>query len=59
MVLGEVRNKYLKANSPGFCIKGEGIRDRSNVENVSIIIRFVNNSVPEEHLIGQINFASA
>ena len=55
MVLGEVRDKYLKADSPGFCIKSDGTRDGSNVENLSVIIRFVNNSVPEEHLIGLVN----
>ncbi len=27
-------------------------RDRCNIENLSIMIRFVCNSVPEEHLIG-------
>lgn len=52
MVLGEVRKRYANADSAGFCIKCDGTRDKSNVENLSIMIRFVCNSKPEEHLIG-------
>lgn len=35
-----------------FCLKSDGTRDRFNVENVSVIIRFIGNSMPEEHLTG-------
>ncbi|KAG2466055.1 ZP3 protein, partial [Polypterus senegalus] len=52
MVLGEVRKKYESANSAGLCLKSDGTRERCNVENVSVIIRFVRNSMPVEHLIG-------
>ncbi len=52
MVLEETRNKYANADSVGFCLKSDGTRDRCNIENLSIMIRFVCNSVPEEHLIG-------
>ncbi|KAK0138635.1 Zinc finger protein 862 [Merluccius polli] len=40
--------------APGLCIKSDGTRDRCNIENLSVVIRFVQNSVPEEHLIGLI-----
>lgn len=33
-------------------MKSDGTRDRCNTENLSVIIRFVCNGVPEEHLIG-------
>lgn len=52
MVLGETRKKYENADAAGFCLKSDGTRDRCNVENLSIMIRFVTNSMPEEHLIG-------
>ena len=52
MVLGEIRKKYENADSAGFCLKSDGTRDRCNVENLSVMIRFVSNSMPEEHLIG-------
>lgn len=35
-----------------FCLKSDGTRDRCNVENVSVIIQFIGNSMPEEHLTG-------
>lgn len=35
-----------------FCLKSDGTRDRCNVENVSVIIRYIGNSMPEEHLTG-------
>ncbi|XP_051780723.1 zinc finger protein 862-like [Erpetoichthys calabaricus] len=52
MVLFEVRKKYESADSAGFCLKSDGTRDRCNVGYLSVIIRFVRNSMPEEHLIG-------
>ncbi|KAL7378007.1 hypothetical protein ABVT39_007293 [Epinephelus coioides] len=52
MVLGEVRKKYENADAAGFCLKSDGTRDRCNVENLSVMTRFVSNSMPEEHLIG-------
>ncbi|KAK0150726.1 Zinc finger MYM-type protein 1 [Merluccius polli] len=54
MVLNEIKTRYGEADSPGLCIKSDGTRDRCNIENVSVIIRFVHNSIPEEHLIGLI-----
>ena len=51
MVLGEIRKKYENADSAGFCFKSDGTRDRCNVENLSVMIHFVRNSMPEEHLI--------
>lgn len=44
--------KYDTADSAAFCLKSDGTRDRCNTENLSVIIRFVCNGVPEEHLIG-------
>ncbi|GAA6079447.1 zinc finger MYM-type protein 1-like [Tachysurus ichikawai] len=52
MVLREVRKKYENADSSGFCLKSDGTRDRRNVENLSVMIRFPCSSMPEEHLIG-------
>ncbi|KAM3621706.1 uncharacterized protein V6R79_014779 [Siganus canaliculatus] len=52
MVLRQIRKRYENADSAGFCLKSDGTRDRCNVENLSVIIRFVSNSMPEEHLIG-------
>lgn len=52
MVLKEIKRKYDEADTPGMSIKCDGTRDRCNIENLSIIIRFVRNSIPEEHLIG-------
>lgn len=52
MVLGEVRKRYANTDSAGFCMKNDGTRDWCNVETLSIMIRFVCNSMPEEHLIG-------
>ncbi|KAK0141098.1 hypothetical protein N1851_021900 [Merluccius polli] len=54
MVLNEIKTRYGEADSPGLCIKSDGTRDRCNIENLSVIIRFVHNSIPEEHLIGLI-----
>lgn len=54
MVLKDIQTKYEEADSPGLCIKSDGTRDRCNIENLSVIIRFVRNSIPEEHLIGLI-----
>lgn len=51
-VLNEVKQKYKSADTSEFCIKSDGTRDRCNVENLSLVIIFVRNSVPEEHLIG-------
>lgn len=56
MVLKDIKTKYEEADSPGFCIKSDGTRDLCNIENLSLIIRFVRNSIPEEHLIGLIEF---
>lgn len=52
MVLSEIKCRYTDADSAGFCLKSDGTRDKCNVENLSVIIRFVCNSLPEEHLIG-------
>ncbi|KAG2459844.1 MUC6 protein, partial [Polypterus senegalus] len=54
MVVKDIRTKYEKADSPGLCIKSDGTRDHCNIENVSVVIRFVQKSIPEEHLIGLI-----
>ncbi|KAG2469667.1 POMT1 transferase, partial [Polypterus senegalus] len=54
MVVKDIRTKYEKADSPGLCIKRDGARDRCNIENLSVVIRFVQISIPEEHLIGSI-----
>lgn len=51
-VLGEIRKRYENADSAGFCLKSDGTRDRRNGENVSVMIRFVSNSMLGEHLIG-------
>ncbi|KAG2466029.1 TX261 protein, partial [Polypterus senegalus] len=51
MVVKDIGTKYEKADSPGFCIKSDGTRDCCNIENLSVVIRFVQNSIPEEHLI--------
>lgn len=54
-MLGEVKKKYENADSAGFCLKSDGrdgTRDRCNVENLSVMIRFISSSMPEEHLIG-------
>ena len=52
MVLGEIKKIYENADAVGFCLKSDGSRDRCNVENLSVMIRFVSASLPEEHLIG-------
>ena len=52
MVLGEVKKRYENADSVGFCLKSDGTRDRCNIEDLSVVIRFVRNSMAEEHLIG-------
>lgn len=52
MVLSEIKHRYTNADSAGFCLKSDGTRDKCNVENLSVMIRFVCNSLPEEHLIG-------
>ncbi len=52
MVLKKIKQKYDTADSAAFCLKSDGTRDRRNIENVSVVIRFVCNGVPEEHLIG-------
>ncbi len=44
--------RYTNADPAGFCVKSDGTGDRCNVENMSIINRFVCNSMPGEHLIG-------
>lgn len=49
--LGEIRKKYSNAVSAGLYMKSVGTRERCNVENVSIIIRSVCKSMPED-LIG-------
>lgn len=54
MVLKDIQTKYKEADSAGLCIKSDGTRDRCNIENLSVIIRFGRNSIPEEHLIGLI-----
>lgn len=52
MVLKKIKQKYDTADLAAFCLKSDGTRDRCNTENLSVIIRFVCNGVPEEHLIG-------
>lgn len=52
MVLTEIKHRYKNADSEGFCLKSDGTRDKCNVENLSVMIRFVFNSLPKEHLIG-------
>ena len=52
MVLGEIRKTYENADSAGFCLNSDGTSDRCDVENLSVMIQFVSNSMPEEHLIG-------
>ncbi|KAG2466366.1 RGRF2 factor, partial [Polypterus senegalus] len=54
MVVKDFRTKYEKADSPGLCIESDGTRVRCDIENVPVVIRFVQNSIPEEHLIGLI-----
>ncbi|KAG2463198.1 AT1B3 ATPase, partial [Polypterus senegalus] len=54
MVVKDIGTKYEKADSPGLCIKSDGTSDRCDIENLSVVIRFVQNSIPEEHLIGLI-----
>ncbi|KAK0141175.1 hypothetical protein N1851_021817 [Merluccius polli] len=57
LVLHEIKNKYNNADHTGFSIKSDGTRDRCNVENLSIMIRFVCNSIPEENLIGLLDLS--
>ena len=57
LVLHEIKNKYNNADHTGFSIKSDGTRDRCNVENLSIMIWFVCNSIPEEHLIGLLDLS--
>ncbi len=52
MVLSEIKHRYTNADSAGFCLKSDGTRDKCNVENLSVMIRLLCNSLPEEHLIG-------
>lgn len=55
--LQEIKNKYVNADTAGFCLKSNGTRERCNMENLSIMIWFVHNSVPEERLIGLLGWS--
>ena len=44
LVLHEIKNEYNNADPAGFSIKSDGTIDRCNVENLSIMIRFICNS---------------
>ncbi len=57
MVLDDIRTRYENSDSPGACIKSDGSRDRCNIENLSVVVRFVRDSIPEEHLIGLVELA--
>ncbi|MGH0155227.1 UNVERIFIED_CONTAM: hypothetical protein FKN15_048469 [Acipenser sinensis] len=52
MVLNQIKEKSMHSDSSGYCIKSDGTRDKCNVEILSIMVRFVTDSIPEEHLIG-------
>lgn len=51
IVLAEIRKTYENADSAGFCLKSDGTGDRCNVENLTVVLRLVSSSMPEEHLI--------
>ncbi len=44
-------------NHARFSIKSDGTRRRCNVENPSVIIRFVCDGIPDEHLIGLLDLS--
>lgn len=52
VVLSEIKRSYTNADSAGFYLQIDGTRDKCKVEYFSVMIRFVCNSLPEEHLIG-------
>ena len=56
-MLHEIKNKYDNKDHTRFSIKSDVTRDRCNVENLSIMMRFVCNSIPEEHLIGLLDLS--
>uniref|UniRef100_A0A3Q1GW72 HAT C-terminal dimerisation domain-containing protein n=1 Tax=Acanthochromis polyacanthus TaxID=80966 RepID=A0A3Q1GW72_9TELE len=57
MVINDIKEKYENADYSGFCLKSDGTRDKCNVENMSVMIRFVRNGIPEEHLIGLLDLS--
>lgn len=57
MVLDDIKKRYNKADSAGLCIKCDGTRDKCNIENLSLMIRFVSDGIPEEHLIGLLDLS--
>lgn len=52
LVLHEIKNKYDKVDTAGFCLKSDGSWDRDNIENLSIMIWLVCNSWGIPDVIG-------
>uniref|UniRef100_A0A1A8SKG2 HAT C-terminal dimerisation domain-containing protein n=1 Tax=Nothobranchius rachovii TaxID=451742 RepID=A0A1A8SKG2_9TELE len=50
MVLKKIRDNYDKADDAGFALKVMELG--TDVENQSVVVRFVCNGIPKEHLIG-------
>lgn len=57
MVLSQVKKQYKSCDSTFFCIKSHCICDKYNIENLSLVVRFVSKAKSEEHLIGLLQMA--
>uniref|UniRef100_A0A1A8NGB5 Uncharacterized protein n=1 Tax=Nothobranchius pienaari TaxID=704102 RepID=A0A1A8NGB5_9TELE len=55
MVLKKIRDNYDKADDAGFALKVMELG--TDVENQSVVVRFVCNGIPEEHLIGLLDLS--
>lgn len=52
MVQGKITEQLAKSDIGLFCLKCDKTRDASNVENMSVCLRFVVDGKPVEHLLG-------
>lgn len=48
--LNKIQDNYEKVDYAEFCIKSDGTRERCNIENPSVMTRFVCKGNAEEHL---------
>jgi hypothetical protein len=58
MVQAKITDEYQQSDIGQFCLKCDETRDASNVEDMSVVIRFVSNGQPIERLLSMVQLTA-
>jgi len=58
MVQGKIVDEFRKCDIQQFCLKCDETRDASNIEDMSVVLRYVSNGKPIEHLLSMVQLTA-